>query len=61
MGPREAIERILTLIKAALVCNDLDRVHVLLREMQALAERAVGKNGARRGRILLEASSFLDD
>jgi hypothetical protein len=52
MGPREALERIAALINAALASNDLEAVHALLQDMQAMAHRAINQRELRRGRLL---------
>jgi len=52
MGPREALERIAAMINAALASNDLEAVHALLQDMQAMTRRAINERGLRRGRLL---------
>jgi hypothetical protein len=41
-----------TKIKAALACDDVSEIHALLRDMQLTAQKAIGKRGLRRGRLL---------
>jgi hypothetical protein len=52
MGPREALDQICTMIKAGLACDDVDRIHALLRDMKLTAEQAISQRGLRRGRVL---------
>jgi hypothetical protein len=52
MGPREALDHIAAKIKAALACDDVGEIHALLRDMQLTAQKAIGKRGLRRGRLL---------
>ena len=51
MGPREALEQISATIKVAMESNDLLAVQSLLRDMQAITERAIGAGTLRRGRL----------
>lgn len=51
MGPREALEHIRALIEA-LATNDIDTAHKLLREMYAIAGKAVGQSTLRSGRLV---------
>ena len=51
MGPREALEQISAMIKVAVVSNDIAAIHALLREMQAVTERAIGSGTLRRARL----------
>jgi hypothetical protein len=41
LGPREALERIRTLIRLASKCDDLEAVQKILKEMRALVDRAL--------------------
>ena len=52
MGPREALEHIRALIQEALATNDIDTAHKLLREMYAIAGKAVGQSTLRSGRLI---------
>jgi hypothetical protein len=51
MGPREALARISTMINAGLACDDVGRIHALLRDMKLTAEQAISRRGLRRGRV----------
>jgi hypothetical protein len=51
MGPREALEQISAMIKVAVALNDVAGIHALLREMQAVTERAIGSGTLRRARL----------
>lgn len=57
MGPREALEQISAMIKTAVETNDLQAVQALLREMQAVTERAIGAGTLRRARLTRVAQS----
>jgi hypothetical protein len=52
MGPREALDRISTMINTGLACDDVGRIHALLRDMKLTAEQAISQRGLRRGRVL---------
>jgi hypothetical protein len=51
MGPREALEQISAMIKVAVASNDIAAIHALLREMQAVTERAIGAGTLRRAKL----------
>jgi hypothetical protein len=57
MGPREALEQISAMIRAAAETNDLQAVQALLREMQGVTERAIGSGTLRRARLTRVAQS----
>ncbi|MEA2948006.1 MAG: hypothetical protein QOI40_3336 [Alphaproteobacteria bacterium] len=52
MGPREALEQISALIKVAAASNDIAAIHVLLRDMQTVTERAIGAGTLRRAKLV---------
>lgn len=52
MGPREALSQIIAIIKLAKASHDLDEVHCHLREMETVAQTAIGKGTLRQGRRL---------
>jgi hypothetical protein len=52
MGPREALEQISAMIKAARGLDDVVAIHALLREMQAVTERAIGSGTLRRAKLI---------
>lgn len=52
MGPREALEQISAMIKVAVTSNDIAAIHALLREMQAVTERAIGSGTLRRAKLV---------
>jgi len=52
MGPREALDRISTMIKAGLACDDIGQIHALLGDMKLTVEQAISPRGLRRGRLL---------
>src|SRR3954469_7424046 len=60
MGPREALDRISSMIKAGLACDDIGEVHALLRDMQQTAQRAISQRGLRSGRVLSLTNRSLD-
>jgi hypothetical protein len=52
MGPREALDRISTMIKAGLASGDIGEIQALLQDMQLIAQKAISQRGLRRGRVL---------
>jgi hypothetical protein len=52
MGPREALEQISAMIKVAVASNDIAAIHALLRDMQAVSERAIGSRALRRAELV---------
>jgi hypothetical protein len=52
MGPREALEQISAMIKVAVASNDIASIHALLRDMQAVTERAIGSGTLRRAKLV---------
>jgi hypothetical protein len=52
MGPREALAQIIAIIKQAKASHDLEEIHRLLREMETVAQTAIGKGTLRQGRRL---------
>jgi hypothetical protein len=57
MGPREALVQISALIKVAVTSNDIAAIHALLRDMQAVTERAIGSGTLRRGKLARMATA----
>jgi hypothetical protein len=57
MGPREALEQISAMIKAAAASDDIAAIQALLREMQAVTERAIGSGTLRRARLVRMATA----
>jgi hypothetical protein len=57
MGPREALEQISAMIKAAVASNDVAAIHALLREMQGVTERAIGSGTLRRAKLVRMAKA----
>ena len=57
MGPREALEQISALIKVAVASDDIASIHALLREMQAVTERAIGSGTLRRAKLVRMAKA----
>jgi len=60
MGPREALEQVRALIHEALATNDVDTADRLLREMLAIAGKAVGPGTLRSGRVIRSRISLPD-
>ena len=56
MGPREALERISTLIIAGLASRDVNHIHGILQEMQATAEKGIGDREVRWARVFTLSS-----
>lgn len=52
MGPREALEQMTAMINEASASNDLAEVHLLLRQMQSIASKAIGTGTLRRAKLL---------
>jgi hypothetical protein len=57
MGPREALEQISAMIKVAVAADDIASIHALLRDMQAVTERAIGSGTLRRAKLVRMAKA----
>jgi hypothetical protein len=60
MGPREALERVSTLIRAGLASHEVEQIHALLQQMQMTAEKGLGEREVRWARVFTLSSRTTD-
>jgi hypothetical protein len=51
MGPREALQRVLAIVKVARTTDDVEKLHGLLQEIEVITTKAIARSTLRQGRL----------